>query len=142
MVYVGGCQCGHVRYRAEGPRDRASICYCRMCQKASGAPFMAFVRFPAANVFWSAPPATFSSSNGVERGFCRDCGTPLTYRNVAGPNVSLTLNSLDDPAPVRPEVSFANEGKAPWRDDLDGLPVVALGGPDAPAIVSRHHLDG
>jgi hypothetical protein len=41
MEYVGGCQCGEVRYRAEGPRDRASVCYCRMCQKASGGPFMA-----------------------------------------------------------------------------------------------------
>ena len=142
MVHAGGCQCGRVRYRAEGPRDRASVCYCRMCQKASGAPFMAFVRFPAASVSWSAPPATFSSSEAIERGFCRDCGTPLTYRNVAGPNVSLTLNSLDDPGSVTPEFSFSTDRKAPWLDALDGLHTLDLAAPGAPAIVSRQHPDG
>jgi hypothetical protein len=96
MAYVGGCQCGRIRYRADEPRDRASVCYCRMCQKASGGPFMAFVRFPASRVTWSAPPDIFASSNLVERGFCRNCGTPLSYRQIGGPNISLTINSLDD----------------------------------------------
>ena len=41
-VFTGGCQCGAVRYRVEGPVKHASICNCRMCQKALGnfiAPF-------------------------------------------------------------------------------------------------------
>ena len=142
MIHAGGCQCGKVRYRAEGPRDRASVCYCRMCQKASGAPFMAFVRFPARNVSWSTPPATFSSSTIVERGFCRDCGTPLTYRNVQGPNISLTLNSLDDPGSVRPEFSFSNDRKAPWLDALNGLQAVDMDVAGAPPLVSHQHADG
>ncbi len=121
MDYTGGCLCGKVRFRAEGPRDRASVCYCRMCQKASGAPFMAFVRFPTANVVWSSPPATFASSAAVERGFCRDCGTPLSYRNITGSNVSLTLNSLDDPGMVEPAFRFSPEQKAPWLNNLDAL---------------------
>lgn len=126
MNYTGGCQCGKVRFRADGPRDRASVCYCRMCQKASGAPFMAFVRFPVKNVVWSSPPATFASSTAVERGFCRDCGTPLTYRNVQGANISLTLNSLDDPSSVAPEFSFSTDQKAPWLNNLDGLATVEM----------------
>ena len=126
MIYTGGCQCGKVRFRAEGPRDRATICYCRMCQKASGAPFMAFVRFPAKNVVWSSSPATFASSTVVERGFCRDCGTPLTYRNIRGGNVSLTLNSLDDPSSVAPEFSFATEQKTPWLNSLDRLETLQM----------------
>ena len=80
MLFEGGCQCGWVRYRARGPRDRASICYCRMCQKASGGPFMAYVRFPADQVEWLTAPRVFASSNRAERGFCPLCGTPLTYR--------------------------------------------------------------
>ena len=103
---------------------------------------MAFVRFPAAKVSWSAAPATFASSDAVERGFCRDCGTPLTYRKVGGPNVSLTLNSLDDPSAVTPEFSVAHGQKAPGLDDLDGLEVVEPDGPGAPTIVSRQHPDG
>jgi hypothetical protein len=122
VEYVGGCQCGAIRYRAKGPRDRASVCYCRMCQKASGAPFMAFVRFPAQQVHWSNPPAIFRSSNLVERGFCRDCGTPLSYRQVQGLNVSLTINSLGDPETVRPELSFSTGARVSWCGSLADLP--------------------
>jgi hypothetical protein len=34
--YSGGCQCGAVRFHVEGPLGDASVCHCRMCQKASG----------------------------------------------------------------------------------------------------------
>jgi hypothetical protein len=122
MAYIGGCQCGRVRYRAEEPRSRASVCYCRMCQKASGAPFMAFVRFRADQVAWSAPPDVFTSSNLVERGFCRTCGTPLSYRQIAGPYISLTIHSLDDPEAVRPEMRFSAAMEVSWCGSLSALP--------------------
>ena len=122
MQFDGGCQCGRVRYRARGPRDRSSICYCRMCQKASGGPFMAFVRFPAGQVAWATPPALFYSSNRVERGFCPDCGTPLSYRQTGGPYISLTLHSLDDPRTIRPEIAFSSDAAPGWCLALADLP--------------------
>ncbi len=121
MDYVGGCQCGAVRYRAEGPRDRSSVCYCRMCQKAGGTPFMAFVRFRAAQVAWSGPRAVFASSNAVERGFCSRCGTPLSYRDVAGPNISLTIYNLYDPSAVEPEIGFSSASRPDWCLHLNDL---------------------
>lgn len=140
--YVGGCQCGRVRYEAEGPIDRTTLCYCRMCQKASGAPFMTFMRFPADHVMWTTPPDTFFSSERVQRGFCRACGTPLTYRNVQGSNISLTLNSLDDPGSVKPQFSFFPEQKAPWLGDLDGLPALDMEPKDGvPAVDSFQRPD-
>ena len=39
---TGGCQCGGVRYVLTARPTGSSICHCRMCQKAGGAPFMAF----------------------------------------------------------------------------------------------------
>ena len=134
LISTGGCQCGRVRYEAEGLIERASICYCRMCQKASGAPFMAFVRFPANHVVWSTPPATFFSSSDVQRGFCRNCGTPLTYRNVRGSRISVTLNSLDDPGFVRPEASFFSDQKAHWLSDLDRLPGIDVDPVSDPSV--------
>ncbi len=122
MAFVGGCQCGAVRYRAEAPRGRSSVCYCRMCQRASGAPFMAFVRFRAAQVRWSGLPATFVSSAAVERGFCRDCGTPLSYRQVDGANISLTIGSLDNPGLVAPEMGFWAGMRPGWCLWLGSLP--------------------
>jgi hypothetical protein len=142
MDFVGGCQCGRIRYRAEGPRDRASVCYCRMCQKASGAPFMAFVRFPARQVHWSQLPDTFASSNRVERGFCRACGTPLTYRQIDGPNISVTINSLDDPESVRPEMRFSPDREVSWCRGLQALPGVEMDLTQSPGFVSNQHDDG
>jgi hypothetical protein len=141
MEYTGGCQCGATRYRAEGPRDRASVCYCRMCQKASGGPFMAFVRFPAAQLSWSRPPAVFASSTIVERGFCGDCGTPLTYRRTASENVSLTLHSLDHPEAVTPEMAFSPETQVPWCLTLGDLPP-APEGSGGSGFDSYQHPDG
>ena len=137
MNYTGGCQCGKVRYAAEPPRDRASVCYCRMCQKASGGPFMAFVRFPARQIRWTHAPAIFASSNLVERGFCAACGTPLTYRVIDSPFVSLTLNSLDDPQAVQPEMRFSPEAELLWCRTLADLPVEEASIPD-PAHFINH----
>jgi hypothetical protein len=119
---TGGCQCGEVRYRVPAAPLRASVCYCRMCQRASGGPFMAFMRHAAADVVWTGQPAIFKSSNFVERGFCAACGTPLTYRWVEGPNVSLTLNSLDDPEAVRPELRYSAETEVSWCRTFEDLP--------------------
>jgi hypothetical protein len=118
----GGCQCGAVRYRVPALPLRASVCYCRMCQRAGGGPFMAFMRHAAVDVAWSGQPAIFKSSNFVERGFCAACGTPLTYRWVEGPNISLTLNSLDDPEAVRPELRYSPDTEVSWCGTLGSLP--------------------
>ena len=126
MLFEGGCQCGHTRYRAQGPRDRASVCYCRMCQKAAGGPFMAFVRFAADQVEWLTAPSVFASSNRAERGFCALCGTPLSYRHIGGPYISLTLHSLDDPGLVRPEMAFSAVAAPPWCLALADLPVAEM----------------
>jgi hypothetical protein len=108
-----------------------------MCQKASGAPFMAFVRFPASQVTWSTPPDLFASSNLVERGFCRNCGTPLSYRQTGGPNISLTINSLDDPESVRPEMRFSADMAVSWCGSLPMLPTREMDYAETEGFVSH-----
>ena len=136
MEFEGGCQCGRIRFRAEGPRGSSSVCFCRMCQKASGGPFMAFVRFPIQAVAWTTPPDLFESSNMAERGFCGRCGTPLSYRQTGGRFVSLTLNSLDDPDAVRPDLSLASEQMARWLRNIGDLPGEPVS-PTVAGLVSR-----
>jgi hypothetical protein len=123
-MLTGGCQCGAVRYELLTAPEHASICHCRMCQRASGQPFMAFARVKHENLRWTrGRPFVFASSNIVERGFCNSCGTPLTYRRREAGTISVTIGSLDDAEAARPMLQFGIEGKLSWTGDLDRLPV-------------------
>ena len=120
-VRTGGCQCGAVRFRVEGPLGQASICHCRMCQKAFGNVFAPLVSVREAALVWTKiEPKRFQSSNLVRRGFCPDCGTPLTYEAPDG--VALSIAAFDDPRDIAPEIQFGTEGKLPWVDGLGSLP--------------------
>lgn len=120
---AGGCQCGAVRYALFAEPDDASICHCRMCQKALGGYFGAFANVARADHAWTrGAPATFRSSENVERGFCRDCGTPLTFRYLDRDRISVALGTLDDPAAVAPLHQHGMESRMPWFDTLHTLP--------------------
>ncbi|MDC7682239.1 GFA family protein [Asticcacaulis sp. BYS171W] len=118
---TGGCQCGAVRFRVEGELGHASICHCRMCQKAYGNVFAPLVSAREATLIWTkAAPKRFQSSNLVQRGFCPDCGTPLTYEAPDG--VAVSIAAFDDPSDIAPVIQFGTEGKLPWVDGLRTLP--------------------
>jgi hypothetical protein len=120
---TGGCQCGAVRYEWIERPAYASVCHCRMCQKATGQPFMAATGGKQEHLRWTrGAPALFKSSNVVERGFCSACGTPLTYAFESTGRISVTMNSLDDPEAVRPTKQYGIESKVSWFDSIANLP--------------------
>jgi hypothetical protein len=120
---TGGCQCGAVRYALNAPLGRASICHCRMCQKALGHFYAPYVGVPlAAFALTRGKLAIFKSSDLVERGFCRDCGTPLSFRFVREDRIDVTIGSLDDPSIAKPAIQWGIEGELPWVHELDELP--------------------
>ncbi len=148
MSRSGGCQCGAVRFRVEGEPKRASICHCRMCQKAMAAPFGAFATFPAEAVAWTrGARKTFLSSEHVARGFCGDCGTPLTFEAAGGGDtIALTLCAFDDPQALAPQRQLAPESRLGWLADIARLPRRSRADEAAykakyPPVVSRQHPD-
>ena len=122
-VFTGGCQCGAVRYAATRLHDNAHICHCRMCQKAVGNFFAALVGAPKEAVSWTrGTPAAFRSSGHVERGYCRDCGTPLFYNDVKSKRITLTIGSMDHPERLKPKSQDGVEGRMPWFSELLHVP--------------------
>jgi hypothetical protein len=120
---TGGCQCGAVRYALYVEPTAADLCHCRMCQKAMGNLFMAVAGVPLEEFAWTAgAPATYRSSSVAERTFCRDCGTPLSFRYLGRERISVTTGSLDEPARARPTVQNGIESRVPWFHELAGLP--------------------
>ncbi len=142
---TGGCQCGAVRFRIAGALGEASICHCRMCQKAMGGLFGPFVSVRSEDLVWTrGVQKRFQSSNRVHRGFCGDCGTPLTYE-YGEAMTGLALGAFDRPADVVPVEQLAPEAAVPYFAGLANLPVHPSDEPRAAAhlagIESLQHPD-
>lgn len=119
--YSGGCQCGAVRFRVEGKLGDASVCHCRMCQKASGNFYLPLVSVRQATLTWTrGQPKKFQSSNVAYRGFCGNCGTPLTYEAPDG--TALAIAAFDHPEEISPTIQWGTEAKLPYVDGIPKLP--------------------
>ena len=124
VIATGGCLCGAVRYEARGDGGfHATLCHCASCRRASGAPVVAWVSFPAARFrFTRGEPRCFRSSAQVERAFCGDCGSPLTYRHDTLPDeIDVTTATLDDPSAHPPEDQTWTSERIGWMDGAHAL---------------------
>ncbi len=118
---AGGCQCGAVRFRIHGKLGRASICHCRMCQKAFGGFFGPLVSAPADGVEWTrGEPKYFQSSVNIDRGFCENCGTPLTYRTPE--SLDIAIGAFDEREDLVPQVQVNHNFRLPWVEKIFDAP--------------------
>lgn len=145
-VMRGGCQCGAVRYALYAEPYGASLCFCRMCQKAFGNVVASFAAVRLPDIAWTrGRPAIFKASEGAERGFCRDCGTPLSFQYAGGDHISIAIGSLDEPVRVRPTEADGIESRVPWFDSLAGLPGTrtedVIDAAQMARLASRQHPD-
>jgi len=145
-VLTGGCQCGAIRFALSAPPLKVSICHCRMCQKASGAPFAAFADIDRADFAWTrGAPATFRSSSIAERDFCGACGTPLSFRRIDGARIEIMTGAFDRPDRVVPTLQVGSESRLGWVVAIANLPSQTTQqnyGTDAiKDIVSHQHPD-
>jgi hypothetical protein len=123
-VLTGGCLCGAIRYEARGAPSEPSLCHCRSCQRASGAPAVGWASFRGADFeITKGEPKSFRSSEKVDRSFCPNCGTQLTYRHEGEHGwVDVTLASLDDPETLAPHDHIWTTDRLKWMEHVDGLP--------------------
>jgi hypothetical protein len=144
--HTGGCQCGAVRYALFAEPFNPHVCHCRMCQKASGGAFMPFAAVNLENFAWTrGTPGIFRSSLAAERGFCRECGTPLSFRNIENAWINLTIGSFDLPDAVQPALQLGAESKISWFGKLHTLPEMiteaGFKSGDHRKFASRQHPD-
>lgn len=122
-MYEGGCHCGAVRYRGQGPAIFAAFCHCTDCRGTTGAPLVAWVGFSISGFeFIHGTPKRYASSERVERQFCGDCGTPLTCRNQEEKFMDVAITTLDDPEAVRPKFHVFTRSRLDWVQVSDDLP--------------------
>jgi len=120
-----------------------------MCQKATGGLFGPYASFSAVALTWTrGRRKTFRSSDAIARGFCGDCGTPLTFEAASGEgdHIALTIGAFDDPSSLRPQRQIMTADRIAWVAELADVPMRA---PEADAasavryapVISRQHPD-
>lgn len=120
----GGCHCGAVRYWAEGEVKHSGVCHCETCRRTTGGLSTAWVAFSNSELTVEGEPASYFSSEGVERQFCAKCGTSLFYFNEAMmPGVVDILTvTLDDPQSCPPDAHVNMADAIGWEAGLENLP--------------------
>jgi len=121
---TGRCLCGNIRFEAKGRRLWVAHCHCASCRRNTGSAVATFVGYAKDQLTYTRGQRKFyQSSPGVQRGFCADCGTPLTYESDRCPEeVHLYISTLDEPGAYRPQVHVFVDERIPWMELADELP--------------------
>jgi hypothetical protein len=122
--HEGGCLCGKVRFRVTAAPLDSGYCHCRMCQRNSGAPVVAWSTFPTKGFAWIAgTPAAYASSEHATRYFCASCGSYLVFASAKSPEeISANTASFDNPEAFPPRKHIFIESRISWFHTDDGLP--------------------
>lgn len=121
LPLTGGCACGAVRYRCDEKPLVQAICHCRDCQRASGGAFGALFVVPTDRVSYETKTPKYwekkaDSGNTMQRGFCDNCGSPLSiYRPETPAMTFLTAASLDNPELFQPQSEVWTSKASSWH---------------------------
>lgn len=119
----GECLCGRVRFKAAGSPLWVSHCHCNSCRRSTGAPVTTFVGYNKDDVTFYGQRTFYASSPGVRRGFCADCGTPLTYESDrCDAEVHFYISVMDLPDKFIPDRHVFYGERLSWLELNDGLP--------------------
>lgn len=124
-IATGGCLCGAVRFEAVGRPIIVLNCHCESCRRHSGAPMVTLVSYKAEQLrFTAGARQRYSSSPGVERAFCGDCGTTLTWESAKDGQalIEVHVGCFDAPDGCRPDAHVFHGERLAWFDTADHLP--------------------
>jgi hypothetical protein len=99
-----------------------------MCQKQFGNYFAALATVPKSKfVVTRGALAHFQSSADIRRGFCRDCGTPMTYEPMLKDTITFSIPTLDRPNAIEPNIQYGIEAVSSTFAKLATLPAHPTG---------------
>jgi hypothetical protein len=120
----GSCLCGGVQFELTRV-PLIVLCHCSICRKANGAPFEAGAAVPVADFKLTAGEdlvQIYESSPGVQRSFCRVCGSRAPSKARNGEIYFVPAGLLNDDPCVKPAFHMFVGSKAPWWEITDDLP--------------------
>jgi len=121
----GHCECGRVRFEADGPIEDFSHCHCSQCRRMHGAAYATFAGV-ARNGFrfvsGESDLTIYASSETHERVFCSTCGSNILVSLVEEPGaIYLSMGAIDDDPPRPTGYHIYVGSKATWHQITDDL---------------------
>lgn len=101
-AHEGGCLCGAVRYRIEGPLRDVVVCHCSRCRRTHGH-IAAYSGCATADLTVADEAALrWYRADERRRGFCSVCGASLFWqRNDEPETTAVAAGTLDPPTGLR-----------------------------------------
>ncbi|MDG4900801.1 MULTISPECIES: GFA family protein [unclassified Mesorhizobium] len=119
---AGRCMFGAVTWIYSGELTRNLVCHCADCQRATSAPFTAFLGMRPEQLNWAGVIRHYESSPNTFRGFCPSCGTRLYFRSDRWPGeIHVHAATMTDPADYRPDAQVFSRSRANWLDQLQSI---------------------
>lgn len=113
----GSCLCGAITFELDAAGVVLAVgCFCTNCRKVSGSQYGVYLQVRVDSFRWVSGAehvATYESSPGNQRGFCRTCGSVAPVRTSYGA-VRVPGGALDEDPGVAPEVVLFSASKAGW----------------------------
>lgn len=121
-MFTGGCYCGRIRYEM-ATEPLVVHCHCDNCKRSVGGPFVSWAVILLNDLkHVGEQPAIHVTDNKVERGFCNECGSSISYFQRGDDAIDITVGTMDDPNAVNPSKHIWDRKRIHWVKMDDGLP--------------------
>jgi len=125
-MITGGCQCGALRYRAEGEARLQGLCHGRNCQRLSGGGHVGWLCFPETTVTVEGKTHSYATTGGsgstATRFSCPTCRS-IVYgtAEVMSGLINIYAGSLDDTSKFKPTMAIFTRSRPAWDDSSRNL---------------------
>lgn len=120
----GSCNCGAIKWEAEGDLRSIIACHCGQCRKQTGSFYAATnVADEKLNLISGETLKWYQSSPGAKRGFCSECGSALFWKNAGDSFTSILAGSIDGPTGLEIGEHIYTKDLPDWYEITDGKPI-------------------
>ncbi len=99
MTKTGSCLCGAVSFKVRGPLRPTIACHCIQCRKQTGT-YMSATSCADEDLVFTREDGLkwFRSSADAQRGFCKECGSVLFWKQDGSDATSISAGAIDGPS--------------------------------------------
>jgi len=130
----GRCECGAIRYEADGDINDYSHCHCSQCRRLHGAAYASFAGVSREGFRYLSGEnvvKVYASSEGHDRVFCAECGSNIMVALKSEPDdLYVCMGTIDGDLTLPPGYHIYVGSKASWHDINDDLPQYDTDPPD------------